>query len=155
MGTKPDTAGVIARPPLVLLGSILLGLALHGLWPVRLVPDALSAALGAPLVALGLIVFALAVRALRAAGTGIRTSEPTTALTTKGPYRVSRNPIYLSFALFQLGLAVWTNSGWMLAAWLGTLAILRYGVISREEAYLERKFGAAYRAYKTTARRWL
>ncbi len=155
MVTRPDTAGVVARPPLLLFGSILLGLTLHARWPVRLVPHVLATVVGAPLVVVALILFALAVRTLRSAGTGIRTSEPTTALTTAGPYRLSRNPIYLAFALCQLGLAIWVNSGWLLGTWLALLAILRYGVVSREEAYLERKFGPPYREYKAAVRRWL
>ncbi len=150
-----DTAGVVARPPLVFLGSILAGLGLHWVWPARLLPGGAHASWGGILMAGGVALFVLAVRELRAARTGVRTCQPTTALVERGPYRVTRNPIYLAFVLFQLGVTVWVNSAWILGALIPALGVVRYGVIAREEAYLERKFGEAYRRYRRSVRRWL
>jgi len=152
--TVPDTPGVIARPPLIFLSSIVLGSVLQFLWPVRVLPDTFNAILGGSLVGMGVILFVLAVREFRRAGTGIRTSEPTTTIVTSGPYQFSRNPIYLSFALLQTGLVIWVNSAWLLGTLIATLVVVRYGVVSREEAYLERKFGEEYRQYKSSVRRW-
>ena len=152
---KPDAPGMLVRPPILLLGSIALGLILRAVWPVRFVPDEWSLIVGAPAVGLSLILFTLSVRKFRAAGTGIRAHEPTTIIVMSGPYRFSRNPIYLSFALFQIGLAIWLNSAWLVAILIPLLAVIRYGVISREEAYLERKFGDEYLRYKRSVRRWL
>ena len=152
---KPDAPGMLVRPPIVLLGAIVIGLALQAFWPVRFVPGALTMIVGAPLVGLSLILFTLSVRKFRAAGTGFRAHEPTTAIVASGPYQFTRNPIYLSFAFLQIGLAVWVNSAWLLATLIPLLAIIRYGVISREEAYLERKFGEDYLRYKRSVRRWL
>lgn len=150
-----DAPGAVARPPLIFLGSILVGSILHFSWPVRLVPNPLAVPLGGSFVAVSVILFALAVRELRQARTGIRTNQPTTAIVARGPYRFSRNPIYVSFALLQLGVAIWVNSAWILGTLVPTLGIIRYGVIAREEAYLERKFGQEYRQYKGRVRRWL
>jgi protein-S-isoprenylcysteine O-methyltransferase Ste14 len=72
-----------------------------------------------------------------------------------GPYRFSRNPIYLAFSLLQLGIAIWVNSVWLLATLVGAVALIHSIVIQREEHYLERKFGAGYLDYKASVRRWL
>lgn len=154
-GATPDAPGMLVRPPILLLGSIALGLILQAVWPIRFVPAALTMIVGAPLVGLSLVLFTFSVKKFRAAGTGIRAHEPTTVIVISGPYRFSRNPIYLSFALLQIGLAIWVNNAWFLAALIPLLTIIRYGVISREEAYLERKFGEEYLRYKRSVRRWL
>ncbi len=153
--SEPDTAGVVARPPLVFLGSLLAGLGLHLAWPLRLFPGGTHPAWGGVLMAGAIVLFVLAVRELRAAGTGIRTRHPTTSLVQGGPYRRSRNPIYLAFVGVQLGVAILVNSAWILGTLIPALGVVRYGVIAREEAYLERKFGESYRRYRASVRRWL
>ena len=152
---EPDTAGVVARPPLVFLGSILAGLGLHRGWPISLLPAGPHPAWGGVLIGGALVLFVLAVRELRRAGTAVQTSHPTMALVQRGPYRLSRNPIYLAFVLFQVGVAVLVNSAWVLGMAIPAVAVVRYGVIGREEAYLERKFGDTYRRYARSVRRWL
>jgi protein-S-isoprenylcysteine O-methyltransferase Ste14 len=72
-----------------------------------------------------------------------------------GPYRFSRNPIYLAFSLFQLGIAIWVNSAWLLATLVGAVALIHSVVIPKEEQYLEGKFGEQYLDYKASVRRWL
>jgi protein-S-isoprenylcysteine O-methyltransferase Ste14 len=72
-----------------------------------------------------------------------------------GPYRFSRNPIYLAFSVFHLGIACWLNSIWPLATLVAAIAVMAAVVIPREERYLERKFGADYLDYKRSVRRWL
>jgi protein-S-isoprenylcysteine O-methyltransferase Ste14 len=81
--------------------------------------------------------------------------KPTTVIVRTGPYRFSRNPIYLAFSVFQLAIAVWVNSVWLLATLVGAMALIHYVVIRREEQYLEWKFGAQYLDYKASVRRWL
>jgi len=153
--SEGDTPGLIARPPLIYLGSILVGVALHRLWPVAVVPAEWAAPLGAPLIVAAAVVFLLAVRAFRRAGTPIQSVRPTTRIVQTGPYRFSRNPIYLAFTTLHLGIAIWVNSAWLLGTLLLTLVLMSYGVIAREERYLERKFGDEYVRYKTAVRRWL
>ena len=103
---EKDHAGVLAPPPVILLGHIALGVGLNFAWPVAVIPDPLQYPLGGVLIALGLGLMAWALRLFRVAGTNIPTHQPTTAIVSSGPYRVSRNPIYVSMVLGLLGLGV-------------------------------------------------
>ncbi len=143
------------RPPLVYLGSIALGLAVHFAWPARFVPPSVSTPVGALLTLLALGIFVSAVRTFRAAGTPIPGNRPTTAIVRTGPYRFSRNPIYLAFSLFQLGLAVWVNSLGLLLTLVPAVALMALVVIPREERYLEGRFPSEYSSYRAAVRRWL
>lgn len=89
------------------------------------------------------------------AGTNVPTNRPTTAMVDKGPYRFTRNPIYLGMFGGLFGLAIAFDTLWLLATLVLFALVIRYGVVAREEAYLERKFGEAYRAYRKRVRRWL
>lgn len=145
----------IIRPPLVYLGAIALGLLLHGAWPVRLLPDAVSKPLGGTTVLVALALFLSAVRTLRAAGTPVPGDRPTTKIVHTGPYRYSRNPVYLAFSLFHLGVACWVNSLWLLVSLVPAVALMSFVVIPREERYLEMRFPSEYLPYKAAVRRWL
>ncbi len=91
----------------------------------------------------------------RAAGTPVPGHRPTTTIVRTGPYRFSRNPIYLSFSLLQLGLALWIDSLWLIVTLLPAVALMAFVVIPREEQYLEARFPLAYPSYKASVRRWL
>lgn len=145
----------IVRPPLVYLGAIALGLLLHFAWSVRLVSRAASLPLGGTVVLVAVALFLWAVRTLRLAGTPVRGNLPTTAIVRAGPYRYSRNPIYLSFSLFQLGVALWVNSLWLVVTLIPTVTLMSFVVIPREEQYLETHFPSDYLPYKASVRRWL
>jgi protein-S-isoprenylcysteine O-methyltransferase Ste14 len=145
----------IARPPWVYLGAIALGLAIDFLWPIALLPQGVSPHFGALVVLLAVGLFVCAVRMFRAAGTPVPGHQPTTAIVRAGPYRFSRNPIYVAFTLLQLGIAIWANSAWLLATLVVAALLMHCVVIRREEEYLERKFGVQYLEYKATVRRWL
>lgn len=149
-----ETAGVIARPPLIFLGGLTLGLVLGVALPPSL-PRGLPWAAGAGLIAAGLCFGVWAARTMRSAGTAVRTSEPTTALVTTGPFALSRNPLYVSMTVLYVGIAVAARSVWALALLIAVLVVVRWGIIAREERYLERKFGDEYRRYKARVRRWL
>ena len=150
-----DHAAVIARPPLIYLTSIASAIALDLLWPLGFAPASLRWALGPVLVMASLGLLFLAMREFRRAGTSVPTYEPTTAIAATGPYRFSRNPIYLAFTLLQCGLAVWLDNLWLALVLVPTLALVSRGVIDREERYLERKFGEDYVAYRNSVRRWI
>lgn len=150
-----DHAGAVAPPPLLYLASILAGAGLQALRPLPFVPPGLARGIGIPLVAGALILFVLSMREFRRARTTVRPDRPTTTIIQTGPYRLSRNPVYLAMTLLHLGVAVWANSLWLLVTLALTLGVMSAGVIAREERYLERKFGDAYRAYKENVRRWL
>ena len=103
----------------------------------------------------GVALMASAMGLFKKAGTAIPPWEPTTALVTTGVYRFSRNPIYLSVVLIYVGLSLLFAWGWALLLLVPVLVILQLAVIRREEAYLERKFGASYLRYRESVRRWL
>ncbi len=89
------------------------------------------------------------------ARTQIQTTQPTTTIVEEGPYRFTRNPIYLGMVLGLIGLAVAFNSLWLFVLLVPFYLVIRYGVVAREEAYLDRKFGDVYLAYKARVGRWL
>ena len=144
----------VARPPLVYLGSIAIGVILHVAWPTSLLPPGVSPHVGAPVVLLAIGLFLFAVRTFRAAGTPVPGNRPTTTIVRTGPYRFSRNPIYLAFSLLQLGIALWVNSLWLVLTLLAAVAVMSLVVIPREERYLEARFPSEYSAYKASVRRW-
>lgn len=152
---KPDTPGVVAPPPLILLGFVLAGLALDWLRPAPFLLSPVQYALGAALIALGAAVAGYAIACFQRAGTNVQTRQPTKALVVAGPYRFSRNPIYVAMIVLLLGAGVIIDSAWIVALAVPFALVLRYGVIAREERYLEAKFGEAYRAYRARVRRWI
>ena len=143
------------RPPLVYLGSIGLGLLVHLFCPVQLLPPSLGVPLGVLVVLAAGALFICAVRTLRKAGTPVPGDRPTTTIVRRGPYRFGRNPIYLAFTLFQIGLAAWLNSLGLLLTLLPALALMMLVVVPREERYLEARFPSEYLAYKASVRRWV
>jgi protein-S-isoprenylcysteine O-methyltransferase Ste14 len=72
-----------------------------------------------------------------------------------GPYRFTRNPIYLAFSLLQLGLSFWVNSVALVITLAPAVALMSFVVIPREERYLEARFPVEYLPYKASVRRWL
>jgi protein-S-isoprenylcysteine O-methyltransferase Ste14 len=145
----------LVRPPLVYLISLVSGVLIHLGVPLPFLPGTLAVPPGVPLVALAMALFFYSVVKFRAAGTPVPARKPTVAIVRTGPYRFSRNPIYLAFSLLQLGIALWVNSVWLVATLVAAVALMHYVVIRREEQYLERRFGAEYLDYKASVRRWL
>ena len=152
---RPDHADVAFFPPLLLLAALVLGFVARWLAPLSFLPVALSGAAGPIISGAAFVLFFWAIYSLRRGGASIPTSEPTEKIIMSGPYGFSRNPIYLAMLLLQIGVSIWANSLWFLLFAALSAALLVWGVISREERYLERKFGADYVAYKTRVRRWL
>lgn len=154
--TSPkDNPGVIAPPPLIYGAALILGLLLHRIFPAVLLPFPWNLAFGLPLMAMSALLAWSAFRAMRLAGTNVDPAKPATALVVDGPFRFTRNPLYLSLTLQYAGLTFVLNAVWVLALLPVVLAVIRYGVIAREERYLEGKFGEEYRRYKATVRRWV
>ena len=110
---------------------------------------------GAVFFIVGLLIGIAGVRGLRAAATNISTDLPATALVVDGIYGWSRNPLYLAMTLAYIGLAIAAGSAWAIGLLVPLLVLMHVGVISREEEYLERKFGGMYREYKSRVRQWL
>ena len=145
----------LVRPPLVYLAFIAIGSVLEFARQLPFLPHALAAPLGILLVVAAVVLFSGSVGKFRAAGTPVPGNKATTVIVRAGPYRFSRNPIYLAFSLLHLGIAIWVNGLWLVATLIAALAVMAYVVIPREEEYLERRFGAEYLDYKKSVRRWV
>jgi protein-S-isoprenylcysteine O-methyltransferase Ste14 len=155
MQTHNDTAGVVARPPLIYLAGLVTGLLLHAIRPIPFLPQRWAKLIGGLVIALAFVPGGMAAAAMRRAQTNLDPHQPTTVIVTGGPFRYTRNPIYLSFTLLFAGIATVVNSLTVLVPLPAVFVIMQRGVIEREEAYLERKFGAEYTQYKARVRRWL
>jgi len=156
--TDTGTAGVIARPPFLLLAALLLGFVWDRLLPLPFpVPGTALAhwIVGGALIVIGLVLALAGIRNFSQAGTPVPTTMPTRALVTTGIHGRTRNPIYLGLFLIYAGIGFAAQSSWVLAITLPLAITIRYGVVAREEAYLEQRFGDAYRDYKARVRRWL
>lgn len=153
--TSADNPGVAVLPPLVYGAAFIVVLALRWLWPMPIVGHTMALCSG-----LALIVFAVAIaiwgrRTMHAAGTNISPLKPATVVVTTGPFRFSRNPLYLALTILYLGLSLAFNTWWGIVLLVPLLIIMHYGVVLREECYLDQKFGETYRQYRSTVRRYV
>ena len=159
MSSAPDDrSGVRIFPPLIYLGGLFLGFLLHWRLPLPIVPAVLVGPLrllGAFCLVAGLALTIWAVATFRRVGTTRHPAGPTTALAVGGPYRFTRNPMYLGLVFITAGLALLANALWPLVLLPVVIAIVRRAVIDREERYLTAKFGEEYLRYKARVRRWL
>ena len=152
------TTGVITRPPVLYLACLILGLALDYVQPLPLaVPGTalLQWTVGGSLILIGIAIFGAGVGNFRRAGTPVPSTQPVLALATTGIHGWSRNPIYVGMFLLYAGIGTAARSPWILILALPLVVVMRYVVVAREEVYLERHFGAAYRDYKARVHRWL
>jgi protein-S-isoprenylcysteine O-methyltransferase Ste14 len=150
-----ETSGVTVPPPLLYIVGLAVGFGLDALLPSVSLSRALAWSTGGTLLVVGLCLAAAFFAAFRRARTPVDLRKPTSTIVTTGPYRLSRNPGYLSLALIYAGIAILFSSLWAFVSLVPTLLVTEFGVIRREERYLEKKFGDDYRAYKARTRRWL
>ena len=150
-----DNSSVRVPPPLLYLGAIALGYWLDGRRAVPFVPPGLVHPVGVALVVVGVALAISGAVTFGLARTSPNPLKPSTTVVMHGPYRFTRNPMYLGMTLATIGAAVWINTAWILVLLVPALAVMRWHVITREEAYLEEKFGEPYRDYKRRVRRWL
>ena len=154
---RRDSPGIQAwRPAALQLSSVLLGLLLHAFWPLE---NPLAADFGALAMALlfgaGFSIIALSYREFARARTTLRPDRGASALIRSGPFRYSRNPLYVAVVLLILGVGVWLNSLWIWLMVAPLVLVMNRAVILREESYLEQEFGRDYVDYKKSVRRWL
>ena len=150
-----DHPGVVAPPPLIYAGALAIGLVVHRFFPVKCLPGAAASLLGRVCMGISGMLALSALLEMRRAGTHVDPRQPATALVSQGPFRLTRNPLYLSLTLLYAGIALVVNSLWPILLLPGALIMIRYGVINREERYLERTFGEQYLSYKAKVRRWV
>jgi protein-S-isoprenylcysteine O-methyltransferase Ste14 len=153
-----DTAGVIAPPPLIALAALLLGIAADWLLPLNVLASVLTwparIGIGAVLLFAGGALVVVAERVFHRVGTNVPPWRPALALATGGIYSHLRNPMYVGAILILAGLAIVLASDWLAILLVPTALLLHFGVVGREERYLEAKFGEEYRRYKASVPRY-
>jgi protein-S-isoprenylcysteine O-methyltransferase Ste14 len=156
--TTPERPGVTARPPVLFLAALLIGLVSDRLldlpFPVPMI-DLVHGIIAGSLMLIGLALGAAGIRNFSRARTPVPTIQPTRTLVTTGIHGWTRNPIYLGMFLLYVGIGIAAHSSSILILTLPLAVAIRYGVVAREEAYLERRFGDIYRDYKARVRRWV
>ena len=156
-GSEADHPDVIVFPPVIAIATIVIAALLQWLIPIGLLARlALSwrIAAGAALVIAGVVLAGAGARALVRRGTNVRPSLPVLALAENGVFGWTRNPIYLGGGPIMAGIALIFGIDWLVLLMVPSLMILHFGVVLREEHFLERKFGDAYRTYKARVPRY-
>jgi len=151
-----DRANVIAPAPVFFGAALAIGSLMETLVPSgSLVAFALGDTVGIAFIVAAVGIVLSAVYELLQAKTAFDVRKSTTAIVSSGAFQISRNPTYLSLALLSIGIALVVPSVWLLATSAFAMGVTHWGVILREEAYLEAKFGKPYREYAANVRRWL
>ncbi len=152
---RDNSPGVEIPPPLIFAAGLGLGYWLTTRVSTQWLPAGLSRTLGWILIACGLTLATSALTLFFRRRTTVRPDRPATALVTSGPYKFTRNPMYVSQVLVYAGLAILWQSAWALVLLPFVVIYIDRRVIRREESHLEQRFGKEYREYRTRIRRWL
>lgn len=155
MSQPPQDSGIRFPPPFLYVGMLLLGLLLQQLVPVNPLPRAFSRVAAAVLLLPGLGLIFWSLWLFLQARTSPLPMRPTTAIVRSGPYRWTRNPMYLGMLLTYAGVALLFDIFWALVLIPAVMALVGRLVIRREESYLEATFGEEYRRYLGEVRRWI
>ncbi len=147
---------MVVKPPVLLLGSLVGGPLLGRVFPVPLAPSNDTAhALGMSFVIVAFGLFLWSVSTFRGFGERVMPEAETETLVQSGPYRYSRNPIYVAMAMLIVGAGLWTHNAWHLVLLCLCISVMHVGVVLREEAYLLEKLGPEYRDYCERVNRYL
>jgi protein-S-isoprenylcysteine O-methyltransferase Ste14 len=154
-GTR-DGAAVRIPPPALYAVAVLLGIALQWVWALEFARgSSLRDALGVAVICAGVAILLSAFSVFRRLGQHPDPRKPTLAVSRDGPYRFTRNPMYVGGSLVQLGIGIAVGNAWIVALLVPVVLMIHYGAILPEERYLERKFGDEYTDFKASVRRWL
>lgn len=153
--SSTDVPNVLILPPLLYGVALVVGFLLQWIAPRPIVSSNAGYWIGGVLLASGVFLAIWGRRVMERAGTNVNPTLPSTALVATGPFLFSRNPLYVALTLMYVGLALLANALWVLVLIVPVLLILHYGVVRREERYLEAKFAGAYREYRSRVRRYL
>jgi protein-S-isoprenylcysteine O-methyltransferase Ste14 len=155
MNTNSDAPNVKIIPPLIYFAGLVIGLLLSFWMPTKLLSSSAAWVLGAFFMITGGALAGSAIFKFESRGTTIRPDRAASSLVMSGPYKITRNPMYLGLALLYFGIAIAEQSLWALILLPLVLIIIQRKAIEPEEAFLERRFGAEYTGYKASVRRWL
>ena len=153
--SEGSSPGVHVPPPLVYAAGLALGLWMSAWIPSHWLPAAVSRAAGWALIAAALALATPSFYRFFRARTTVLPDRPASRLITSGPYRFTRNPLYVSQTLVYLGVAAWYQCVWALPLLVVVVLYIDRRVIRSEEGYLERRFGADYTRYCANVRRWI
>ena len=153
--SSQDTPGVIAFPPLIWLVNAVTSVLVHLFIRLPIMSYRICLVCGIVFIILAPALALSALRTMKAAGTNVHPSEPALTIVRDGPFRFTRNPMYLALCLLQVALGFFLNDWITLLFVLPLAMILHYGVVLREERYLTAKFGEPYLQYKRDVRRWI
>jgi protein-S-isoprenylcysteine O-methyltransferase Ste14 len=155
MSTTTDHPHVLVLPPLLYTGTLGVALLLHWLKPWYLPNGWRVRITGIVLIVAAAALGIWGERTLKRAGTNVNPREPTLAIVSDGPYRFTRNPLYVALIGLYLGITLAVGTAWPLVFLIPVLLITHYGIIKREERYLVGKFAEPYVAYMKSVRRWI
>lgn len=155
MTRNSDSANVAFHPPILLLGLLVAGSILWRTSALAFLPESVSGMTGPGITGVSFILFWWSVITMRMAGATLPTHKPSTVIVSRGPYRFSRNPIYVAMLMLIIGIACWLNSAWFLVVAPVFVGLITSGVIVREEQYLSETFGSEYDSYCVRVRRWV
>lgn len=150
--------GVHFPPPILFVAGLALGWAVGWWFPIPILPAGLRAVglvAGWSFIGLALALVGWAMGTFRLMKTGIYPNQPATSIVARGPYRFTRNPMYVGMTAISVGTALVVNSMWMIVTLPVVIWLLTVLVIRREEAYLSSAFGSSYDEYRRTVRRWI
>jgi protein-S-isoprenylcysteine O-methyltransferase Ste14 len=150
-----DAPNVRIIPPLVYLAGIVIGFLANAWMPIKVVPSSVAWTIGGILIFCGAVLTGSAVLRFKNADTTIRPDRAASTLVIAGPYRITRNPMYLGFALAYLGIAIAGQSIWALVLLPVVLIIVQRGAIEPEKSFLQKRFGTDYVSYRNRVRRWI
>ena len=153
--SDPEKSGIRVPPLIIYLAGILIGAVLEYIWPLTFLTAVLRFTFGPFIIIFSFALFGFALREFSRSSTSPEYAKETTKIITTGPFSYSRNPIYLSFTLLSIGIAIVSGSIWIFAMTVPTITVIYHFVILKEEQYLEKKFGGKYTKYKYSVRRWL
>ena len=156
--TGTDRPDILIFPPLAVGIALVVAVALEWILPIHILPPVLtgwSLVLGMVLVAIATILVVGGARTFTRSGTNVDPRKPALKIIESGPYQYTRNPMYLGMVVLQFGLAFLFSLDWAILGGVVLWAVLHYGVVLREEAYLAGKFGGTYTDFTARTRRWL
>ena len=155
IGETTDHAPIVVNPFVIVGGALMVAVLLQWLWPLPFLPTTLARIVGVLVFLLGFGFGLPAVRLMRQAKTTLNPYRPSSAVITSGPFRLTRNPLYVANLLNYAGLVVFFSLLWGLLLLPAIVWMTNRWVIRHEESYLEQKFGGEYTRYKASVRRWL
>jgi len=134
---------------------LIIGIVIHyTVWTNPILPTVIARVLGFTVFVSAGVLAHLSHRAMQRVGTNVSPTRPTLALATDGPYRYTRNPLYVAAIGVYIGVTLWVDGWAPLVLLFPMMWVLHRGIVLREEQYLANKFGEEYRAYQSHVRRW-